>query len=100
MKALNDYDIIEAPVYSEKADRLRETQNTYTFRVHPHANKIQIRQAVERIFGVRVEEVRIIRMKPKPRGRMWRRGQRGYKPGWKKALVKLAPGHKIDVIQV
>ncbi len=99
MKALSDYDIIQSQVFSEKADRLRETQNTYTFRVHPHANKIQIRQAVERIFHVKVEKVWIVRVKPKPRGRMWRRGRRGYKPGWKKAYVKLAEGYRIDIYQ-
>ncbi|GBC85299.1 50S ribosomal protein L23 [bacterium HR11] len=100
MKALSPYEIVQVPVYSEKADRLRETQNWYTFRVHPAANKIQIRQAVEQIFGVKVEKVRVIRMKPKPRGRMWRRGRRGSKPAWKKALVKLQAGQKIDILQV
>jgi large subunit ribosomal protein L23 len=100
MKALSPYEIIQTPVYSEKADRLRETQNWYTFRVHPAANKIQVRQAVEQIFGVKVEKVRILWVKPKPRGRMGRRGRRGYKPAWKKALVQLRAGYKIDILQV
>ena len=97
MKSLTPYEIIQAPVYTEKADRLREADNWYTFRVHPAANKIQIRSAVESLFGVKVRRVRVIRMKPKPRGRMWRRGRRGSKPGWKKAYVQLEPGQNIDV---
>lgn len=97
MKALTPYEIIQAPIYSEKADRLREEGNWYAFRVHPHANKVQIREAVQQLFNVDVKKVRVVNMKPKPRGRMWRRGRRGYKPAWKKAYVQLKEGHSIDI---
>lgn len=97
MKALTPYEIIQEPIYTEKADRLREEENCYTFRVHPHANKVMVRQAIEKLFSVSVTDVRIVRIKPKPRGRLWRRGRRGYKPAWKKAYVKIASGQSIDI---
>ncbi len=97
MKKLTPYEIIQEPVYTEKADRLREEGNWYTFKVHPHVNKIMVRQAIEELFSVTVKKVRIVRHKPKPRGRLWRRGRRGYKPAWKKAYVKIAEGQSIDI---
>lgn len=97
MKELTPFEIIQASIYTEKADRLRESHNCFTFRVHPLANKLQIRRAVETLFQVKVKKVRIVHMKAKPRGRMWRRGRSGTKAAWKKAYVQLPPGHTIEI---
>ena len=91
----NPRSIIQEPVITEKATILREG-NKYAFRVDSKANKIQIRQAVEEIFGVRVTDVRTINV----RGKMkrFRRGM-GKKPNWKKAIVTLRDGDIIDVFE-
>jgi large subunit ribosomal protein L23 len=86
-------DVLLAPVVSEKSYELSAT-GRYSFRVHPDAHKTQIRQAVEEIFGVRVEAVNIIKVQAKPK----RRGLfRGTRPGYKKAIVRLAPGETIEL---
>jgi large subunit ribosomal protein L23 len=90
--------LIIAPVVTEKTMRLIDTENKYTFRVHPDANKIEIRRAIEALFGVRVEDVNTMRVRGKTRRYGWR-----YPPGrtsaWKKAVVTLAPGDRIDVVE-
>ena len=86
-------EVLQAPVVSEKSYELIE-DGKYSFRVHPKAHKTQVRQAVEELFGVKVERVNISQVKPKPK----RRGmQRGTKPGWKKAIVQLKPGDSIEI---
>lgn len=87
-------DILLAPVVSEKGWGLQE-QGKYVFRVHPMANKVQVKRAVESIFKVKVLGVAMMRMPGKPRRRKFY--QSGEIPGWKKAIVQLAPGQKIDV---
>ncbi len=87
--------VILAPVVSEKSYSLIEDAK-YTFKVHPDAHKTQIRQAVEQLFKVQVLEVKIIKVQPKPK----RRGlYRGVRPGYKKAIVKLAPGNSIQLFE-
>jgi large subunit ribosomal protein L23 len=72
------------------------TENRYTFRVHPDAHKTQVRQAVEELFEVKVVAVNIVKMPPKPK----RRGMiKGTKPGWKKAIVELKAGDKIEIFE-
>jgi len=73
---MNARTVIIRPVITEKSYALL-AHNKYTFRVHDDANKTQIRQAVEEIFGVRVLDVRTSRVKPKPKRRGWpaRRGR-------------------------
>ncbi len=89
-------DIIIRPVLTEKSWRGME-EGKYTFEVHPNASKPQIRWAVEELFGVKVEKVWTVRVKGKPRRtRLDRRF--GRTRSWKKAIVKLAPGHKIDIV--
>src|SRR5437764_173929 len=67
-----------------------------TFRVHQDAHKTQVRQAVEELFGVKVERVNISHVKPKPK----RRGlHRGKKPGWKKAIVQVREGDTIEIFE-
>jgi large subunit ribosomal protein L23 len=87
--------ILIAPVVSEKSYSLIEG-NKYSFRVHPRAHKTQIRQAVEELFEVKVEGVNIVKVRPKPK----RRGlHRGIKPGWKKAIVQLREGDRIEIFE-
>ncbi len=87
--------IVIAPVVSEKSYSLIE-DNKYSFRVHPRAHKTQIRQAVEELFEVKVEAVNIVKVQPKPK----RRGfHRGTKPGWKKAIVQLREGDRIEIFE-
>ena len=87
--------VLIKPIISEKSYALL-TANKYTFRVHERAHKTQIRQAVEEIFGVRVEGVRTMSVKSKPK-------RRGYTAGrsrqWKKAVVQLHPDDTIELFE-
>jgi large subunit ribosomal protein L23 len=88
-------DILIAPVVSEKSYSLIEG-NKYSFRVHDKAHKTQIRQAVEELFDVHVEGVNVLKVQSKPK----RRGMnRGKKPGWKKAIVQLREGERIEIFE-
>jgi large subunit ribosomal protein L23 len=93
MKDLGHHDIVLRPLVTEKSLRLAERQNTYTFRVRESANKIQIRDAIERVFKVDVEDVRTQRVVGKFR-RMGR--SMGTTPSWKKAVVRVKQGQTID----
>jgi large subunit ribosomal protein L23 len=87
--------VIHSPVISEKSYALI-ADNKYTFRVHPNAHKTQIRAAVEEIFDVTVTEVHTMTMKSKPK----RRGHTaGRTRAWKKAVVQLAPGDRIELFE-
>ena len=87
--------ILIRPVISEKSYALI-AEGKYTFRVADRAHKTQIRHAVEEIFGVGVVEVRTIKMRAKPK----RRGlDRGHTRSWKKAIVQLAPGDRIELFE-
>jgi large subunit ribosomal protein L23 len=89
-------DIIIRPLMTEKSMRLKEEQNSVTFRVRPDANKIEIRSAVETIFNVKVATVRTASFE----GKLKRMGRhQGRRPDWKKAIVTLAPGHKIELVE-
>ncbi len=93
--------ILRRPLITEKNTRLME-QDQYSFEVDPAANKIQIREAVERTFNVRVKAVNTMVVKPKAKSRVAsRRGGRivGARPGWKKAVVTLQPGDRIDIFE-
>ncbi len=85
--------IIMNPGVSEKSYVLAAA-NKYTFRVHPDAHKTQVRQAVEALFDVHVEEVRTLAVKSKPK----RRGTtRGRTRTWKKAIVQVRAGESIPI---
>jgi large subunit ribosomal protein L23 len=88
--------ILRPVVFSEKANDLRDDHNQYVFLVHPRANKIQIRQAVESLFGVKVTKVRTsIR-----RGHMTRMGMGyGKRTNRKQAVVTLREGDSIEVFK-
>jgi large subunit ribosomal protein L23 len=87
--------ILIAPVVSEKSYHMINARQ-YCFRVHQDAHKLQVRQAVEAQFDVQVESVNIVSVPSKPKRRGVNRGRR---PGWKKAIVKLREGHSIEIFQ-
>ena len=90
-------EIIIAPLISEKSTHLKMNNNSYVFRVSINANKIEIRQAIEKIFNVKVEKVNTIRQK----GKIKTMGRySGKKPDWKKAIVKLKKGDSIAELEV
>jgi large subunit ribosomal protein L23 len=90
------YDIIRRPVITEKTSIQKEDANQITFEVDRRANRIEIRRAIEKIFKVRVAEVRTMQVKgkAKQRGRIV-----GKRKDWKKAIVKLMPGERIDFFE-
>ncbi len=92
---MNARSVIIQPVISEKSYALLAA-NKYTFRVLDGANKTQVRQAVEEIFGVRVQGVRTVNMKPKPKRRGVTAGKRRQ---WKKAVVTLHPDDTIELFE-
>jgi large subunit ribosomal protein L23 len=90
------YEIVKKPLISEKSQRLKELANQVTFEVAPDANKIEIRNAVEKLFKVRVQSVRTLVV----RGKNRRVGRRfGRQASWKKAVVTLRPGENIELFE-
>ena len=87
-------DVIIRPVVTEKSMLLQETQNKVTFEVKKGANKVEVRQAVEEIFKVKVEKVNIVNTADKSK-RLGR--YTGTVHGYRKAIVKLAEGSHIDL---
>ena len=87
--------LIQKVHISEKASLISEKLNQYVFRVSPGANKIEIKNAVERLFKKRVLAVRTMQYAGKKKRE--RRADFGRRAHWKKAIVSLAPGEKIDL---
>ncbi|MBA2566932.1 MAG: 50S ribosomal protein L23 [Thermoleophilaceae bacterium] len=92
---MNPRSVIIKPVISEKSYELLSA-NKYTFRVHDRAHKTQVRQAVEEIFSVRVQHVRTMSVKSKPKRRGWTSGKTRE---WKKAIVQLHPEDSIELFE-
>jgi large subunit ribosomal protein L23 len=90
------FDIIETASLTEKASLLSEKQNKYVFRVSPKANKIEIKRAVEQLFNKKVVAVNTANYEGKKKRE--RRADFGRKPHWKKAIVTLKEGDKIDLV--
>jgi len=89
------YDIIQTVHLTEKSSVLSEKSNQYVFRVNTKANKVQIRQAIEKLFKKKVLRVNTLNYAGKvKRGRTGHIGRNNH---WKKAIVTLAPGEKIDL---
>ena len=89
---MTNFDVIRRPVITEKAVGKKEAELTLCFEVHPDANKVQIKQAVEKLFKVKVADVRTSIFE----GKLRRRGRySGYRPDWKKAYVRLKDGQKM-----
>lgn len=90
------YEIIRRPLVTEKGTVLQEAANVYCFEVGPTANKIEIKRAVEELFNVKVLAVRTMNV----RGKVKRFGRYyGKRSNWKKAYVRLAEGHSINLYQ-
>lgn len=91
-----DYDIIKRPLITEKTSIQKEAHNQVSFEVDRRANRIEIKRAVEDIFKVRVAGVRTMQVI----GKMKRRGRiEGKRRDWKKAVVRLMPGERIDFFE-
>ncbi len=93
MQQSNLANIILAPIVSEKSTNAAEDSNHFVFKVQKFATKSEIRKAVELMFSVEVDSVQVLNMK----GKVKRFGRSlGKRSDWKKAYVKLKPGHDID----
>ena len=90
------YDLIKRPVITEKTNIQKESYNQITFEIGRKTNRVEIKRAVEEIFNVRVAAVRTMQVKgkTKQRGRIT-----GKRRDWKKAIVKLMPGERIDFFE-
>ena len=89
--------VLLKPLITEKTTFVKEGANQVAFLVHPRANKLEIKQAVEKAFNVEVKAVNVVRKAPANRERQGR--VIGRKPGWKKAYVTLAEGAKIEFFE-
>jgi large subunit ribosomal protein L23 len=88
--------IIRRPLITEKSTQQKEENHQYVFEVHRNANKIEIQSAVERLFKVKVLQVRTSNIS----GKVKRLGRRyGKRPDWKKAIVTLKEGDRIDFFE-
>ena len=88
--------ILVAPHVSEKSTRIADSSNQVAFRVRTDARKPEIQQAVEKMFNVEVESVSVLNVKGKNKG--FRGRNRGRRPSWRKAYVRLKAGHDIDFV--
>jgi len=93
---MNYYDVIIRPLVTEKTNLQKELYNQVSFEVGRHANRIEIKRAVEKGFKVRVASVRTMQMmgKSTQRGRI-----QGKRRDWKKAIVRLMPGERIEFFE-
>jgi len=93
---MDTHHIIIKPIVTEKTIGLRDAMNQIVFEVHQDANRIQIRKAIEEVFDVRVESVNTLKIngKRKRRGRIM-----GKRRDWKKAIVTLAAGDKVEFFE-
>jgi large subunit ribosomal protein L23 len=90
------YSVVLSPLLTEKSTKLKEAENKVLVKVSRNANKIEIKKAVEEIFKVKVERVRTINC----RGKTKRFGKyEGKRPDWKKAVLILKKGEKLDLIE-
>jgi Ribosomal protein L23 len=89
---MTEFEVIKRPIVTEKGVTKKDDERTLCFEVHPDANKTQIKHAVERLFKVKVEDVRTAVFE----GKLRRRGRfSGYASDWKKAYVRLKAGEKM-----
>lgn len=90
------YDIVKGPLITEKGTKLKDAHNKVLFKVNRASNKIEIKRAVEEIFSVKVLRVATINQV----GKKKRHGVRlGKRPDWKKAIVTLSPGEKLEFLE-
>lgn len=90
------HDIIRRPLITEKTTIQKDEFNQLSFEVAPKANRVEIKRAIEEVFGVRVSAVRTMQI----RGKLKRRGRiLGRRRSWKKAIVTLMPGERIEFFE-
>ena len=90
------YDLIKRPIITEKTNTQKDAHNQVTFEVDPRSNRIEIQRAVEKIFNVKVSDIRTMHV----RGKIKRRGRiLGKRRNWKKAVVTLMPGERIEFFE-
>jgi large subunit ribosomal protein L23 len=94
---MQNEEILLEPIVTEEAWQLKDAENKYTFRVHSEANKVEIRRAIETLFKVKVAKVWTMSVPGRPRKTKYY--QQGHTRPWKKAIVKLKPGERIDIYQ-
>jgi large subunit ribosomal protein L23 len=93
---MREYDIIRGPVLTEKTTLQKELHNQVTLKVDKRANRVEIKEAVEKTFNTQVKQVRTIQVK----GKVKQRGRIiGKRSDWKKAIVTLMPGQRIDFFE-
>ncbi len=93
---MNAYDVIKRPVITEKTTIQKETHNQVTFEVDRHVNRVEVKRAIEELFKVRVAAVRTMQIQ----GKVKRRGLiLGKRRNWKKAVVTLMPGERIEFFE-
>jgi large subunit ribosomal protein L23 len=93
---MKQYNIIRGPLMTEKTALQKEMNNQVTLKVANKSNRVEIKDAVEKIFNTRVKQVRTIQVK----GKVKQRGRIiGKRKDWKKAIVTLMPGHKIEFFE-
>ena len=95
--------IILRPILSEKGNLLTETQNKYVFEIEKEVNKLEVKQAIENKFSVKVNKVATLNVKGKKKNTTIRSNgnilrTNGYKSSWKKAIVTLQEGYSIDIL--
>ena len=99
-----DYtNIIIKPILSEKISKLSEITKQYAFQVSKNSNKLQIKDAIEKKFSVKVKKIRTMNYKGKMKNTSVRSNDRilrtsGFRSDWKKAIVILCDGHEIDIV--
>ncbi|MCX7878415.1 MAG: 50S ribosomal protein L23 [Ignavibacteria bacterium] len=92
--------ILIKPVITEKMTLLQESHNQYAFEVSPDATKIDIKNAIQKKFNVKVESIRTVNLKGKRKSQFTRRGRfEGYRPNRKRAIVTLSKDSKIDLFE-
>ncbi|MGB0775481.1 MAG: 50S ribosomal protein L23 [Akkermansiaceae bacterium] len=90
------YQVIDTVIISEKATLLQEENNEYVLKVDRNANKLEIKRAVEQLFGKKVEAVRTLNVSGKIKRE--RRADQGRTAHWKKAIVRLKEGETLDLV--
>ena len=93
---MDKYDIIRGPLVTEKTTLQKELNNQVTFKVDKRANRVEIKDAVEKNFNTKVKQVRTVQVK----GKVKQRGRIiGKRKDWKKAIITLMPGQRIDFFE-
>jgi large subunit ribosomal protein L23 len=93
---MKEYDIIRGPLVTEKTTLQKELHNQVSFKVDKRANRVEIKDAVEKAFNTKVQQVRTVQVK----GKVKQRGRIiGKRKDWKKAIVTLMPGQRIDFFE-